>query len=177
MATDTSKLAPRIIVNEHDIPGKESRIRNKPITLMFGFAPIGRTCEMVVCNSASDVTREFGSPSSAPEKYFIDSALRLVSSGATALMTRLPYDNEQSHTVKYVDFKLEDPISMRDIATVPMETKVREKDDRAVTVLKEMHALDSRMTQVQRISQVTDDLNDRIHVMTNDELVELELDP
>ena len=177
MATDTSKLAPRIIVNEHDIPGREGRTRNKPVTLMFGFAPVGRTCEMVVCNSASDVMREFGSPTSAPEKYFIDSALRLVQSGATALMTRLPYDNEQSHTVKYVDFKVGDPISMRDISTVPMETKARQKDDRAVTVLKEMHYLDSRMTQVQRISQVSDSLSDRIHAMTNDELVELELDP
>ena len=144
---------------------------------MFGFAPVGRTCEMVVCNNANDILTEFGSPESAPEKYFIDSALRLVQSGATALMTRLPYDNDQSHTVKYVDFKVGEAISMRDIATVPMETKARKKDDRAVTVLKEMHSLDKRMTQVQRISQVSDKYGDRIHSMTNEALIELELDP
>ena len=40
-------------------------------------------------------------------------------------MTRLPYDNDQSHTVKYVDYVVEDPIAMRDIATVPMESKAR----------------------------------------------------
>ena len=83
-------------------------------------------------------------------------------------MTRLPYDNDQSHMVKYVDFKVEDAISMRDIATVPMETKTRKKDDRAVTVLKEMRNLDKRMTQVQRISQVSDKYGDRIHSMTNE---------
>lgn len=177
MATRTDKLAPRILINENDIESKVRQRLNKPITLMFGFAPIGRTCEMVVCNNAEDILTEFGSPESAPEKYFIDSALRLVQSGATALMTRLPYDNDQSHTVKYVDFKVEDPISMRDIATVPMETKTRQKDDRAVTVLKEMHSLDKRMTNVQRISQVYDKYGDRIHSMTNEELIELELDP
>ena len=40
-------------------------------------------------------------------------------------MTRLPYDNDQSHKVKYVDYKVEEPIAMKDFATVPMETKVR----------------------------------------------------
>lgn len=177
MATKTDKLAPRILINENDIESKVRQRLNKPITLMFGFAPIGRTCEMVVCNNAEDILTEFGSPESAPEKYFIDSALRLVQSGATALMTRLPYDNDQSHTVKYVDFKVEDPISMMDIATVPMETKTRQRDDRSVTVLKEMHSLDKRMTNVQRISQVYDKYGDRIHSMTNEELIELELDP
>ena len=177
MATQTDKLAPRILVNENDIESKVQKRLNKPITLMFGFAPIGRTCEMVVCNNANDILTEFGSPESAPEKYFIDSALRLVQSGATALMTRLPYDNDQSHTVKYIDFKVGEEISMRDIATVPMETKTRQKDDRAVTVLKEMHSLDKRMTNVQRISQVYDKYGDRIHSMTNEELIELELDP
>ena len=92
-------------------------------------------------------------------------------------MTRLPYDNDQSHTVKYVDFKVEDAISMRDIVTVPMETKARKKDDRAVTILKEMHTLDKRMTQVQRISQVSDQYGDIIHSMTNEKLIEVELDP
>jgi hypothetical protein len=177
MATQTDKLAPRILVNENDIESKVQKRLNKPITLMFGFAPIGRTCEMVVCNNANDILTEFGSPESAPEKYFIDSALRLVQSGATALMTRLPYDNDQSHTVKYIDFKVGEEISMGDIATVPMETKTRQKDDRAVTVLKEMHSLDKRMTNVQRISQVYDKYGDRIHSMTNEELIELELDP
>jgi hypothetical protein len=168
MATRTDKLAPRILVNENDIESKVRQRLNKPITLMFGFAPVGRTCEMVVCNNANDILTEFGSPTSAPEKYFIDSALRLVETGATALMTRLPYDNEQSHTVKYVDFKVGKAISMMDIATVPMETKTRKEDDRAVTVLKEMHYLDKHMTQVQRISQVSDKFGDRIHSMTNE---------
>ena len=79
--------------------------------------------------------------------------------------------------MKYVDFKVGSPISMKDIATVPMETKTRNTDDRAVTVLKEMHNLDNHMTQVQRISQVYDKYGDRIHSMTNEELIELELDP
>ena len=177
MATRTDKLAPRILVNENDIESKVRQRLNKPITLMFGFAPVGRICEMVVCNNDNDILTEFGSPTSAPEKYFIDSALRLVGSGATALMTRLPYDNEQSHTVKYVDFKLGQPISMKDISTVPMETKTRKDDDRGVTVLKELHRLDKHMTQFQRISQISDKFGDRIHSMTNEELIDLELDP
>lgn len=92
-------------------------------------------------------------------------------------MTRLPYDNDQSHTVKYVDYMLNDPISMKDIATVPLESKTRERDDIAVTMLKEMHDIDVLMTQVQRISQVSDDNGEYIHSMTNEELVELDLDP
>ena len=92
-------------------------------------------------------------------------------------MTRLPYDNDQSHTVKYVDYKVEDPISTMDIVTVPQETAMRKKDDKAVTVLKEMHHLDSKMTQVQRISQISNNLGEHIHKMTNEELVELEIDP
>ena len=51
MATSTDKLAPRIIINEHDLVPKEQKKLKHPITLMFGFSPIGRTCEMVVCNS------------------------------------------------------------------------------------------------------------------------------
>lgn len=93
-------------------------------------------------------------------------------------MTRLPYDNDQSHKVKYVDYKIEDPIAIKDIVTVPQETLMRKKDDKAVTALKEMHGIDNLMTQVQRISQVVDDkTQSRIHSMTNEELVELELDP
>lgn len=93
-------------------------------------------------------------------------------------MTRLPYDNDQSHTVKYVDYKVEEPISISDIVTVPQETKMRKKDDVAVTVLKEMHGIDPLMTQVQRISQVVQESDQtRIHSMTNEKLVELELDP
>ena len=38
-------------------------------------------------------------------------------------MTRLPYDNDQSHKVKYVDYKIEDPIAIKDIVTVPQETR------------------------------------------------------
>ena len=151
MATSTDKLAPRIIVNENEINRKKGKTINPPVTLIFGFAPVGRTCEMVVCNTRTDITREFGFPVSTPEKYFIDSAFRLVDNGATVLMTRLPYDNDQSHKVKYVDYSLEDPISIKDIVTVPQETKTRKKDDRSVTILKEMHELDRRMTQVQRI--------------------------
>lgn len=177
MAISTDKLAPRIIVNENDITDKGIKSVNPPVTLMFGFAPVGRTLEMVVCNKSDDVTDEFGFPVSAPEKYFIDSALRLIDEGATVLMTRLPYDNDQSHTVKYVDYRLEDAISIADIATVPAETKARQKDDVAVTILKEMHDLDHRMTSVQRISQVTNNVGEHIRSMTNEELVELELDP
>ena len=40
-----------------------------------------------------------------------------------------------------------------------------------------MHDLDKSMSQVQRISQVSDKYGDRIHSMTNEELIELELDP
>ena len=113
---------------------------------MFGFSPIGRTCEMVVCRNEIDVTNEFGFPESAPEKYFIDSAIRVINEGGTALMTRLPYDNDQSNTVKYVEYGIEDPIAMSDIATIPAESKVRMDNDDAVTVLKEMNRLDRRMT-------------------------------
>ena len=58
MAIQTDKLAPRILVNENDIESKVAKRLNKPITLMFGFAPIGRTCEMVVCNNANDIHNE-----------------------------------------------------------------------------------------------------------------------
>ena len=177
MATSTDKLAPRIIINEHDISQKRRMGRKHPITLIFGFAPLGRMCEMVECNTLKDIQEEFGSPVSAPEKYFIDSAMRLVQNDATVLMTRLPYDNDQAHNVKYIDYRLEDSISMRDIATVPMETKTRQTDDVAVTVLKAMHRVDSRMTQVQRISQVANEAGELIGTMTNEQLVDLELDP
>ena len=136
---------------------------------------------MVVCNNSNDISREFGFPSSAPEKYFIDSATRLVETGATAIMTRLPYDNYQCHNVKYVDFKLEDPIGMIDIASGPAEEKTREKDDVAVTILEEMHGLDNSMGQLQRISQkpYVDENGDEylIGSMTNKELLDLELYP
>jgi hypothetical protein len=148
MATSTDKLAPRIIINEHEKHADAPRRHRPPVTLIFGFAPIGRTCEMVTCNSVSEISQEFGFPMSAPEKYFIDSATRLVQEGATVLMTRLPYDNAQSHTVKYVDYTLENAISLRDLITVPMETRMREKDNNAVTVLKELHDIDHRITQV-----------------------------
>lgn len=179
MATDTSKLAPRIIINEHDqTPGAGTRTPwNAPVTLIFGFSGVGRTCEMVVCNSEAEILNEFGYPESQPEKYFIDAGLKMVRQGATALMTRLPYDNPQSHTVKYIDYRLEEPISMYDIATIPMETITREKDDDAVTILKEMHNVDSSMNQLQRISVVHDNTGTSVHRMTNESLVELDLDP
>jgi len=178
MATSTDKLAPRIIINENDISMARAKERKPPVTLIFGFAPKGRTCEMVECNTLAEITQEFGSPDSSPEKYFIDAGLRMVQSGATAIMTRLPYDNDQSHNVKYVDYKLEDAIALSDIYTVPMETKMRQKDNVAVSVLKEMHGIDPTMTQVQRISQVVDERDQtRIHSMANEKLVELELDP
>lgn len=92
-------------------------------------------------------------------------------------MTRLPYDNEQSHTVKYVDYSVGKPLTMGDIATAPAETKMRKTLNNTVTILKEMHAVDSRMTQLRKIKQVKDSVGECIHSMTNDELVELELDP
>lgn len=177
MAIQTDKLAPKILVNEHDIEQKKTRVWKHPTTLIFGFSPIGRTCEMVVCNHANDITKEFGYPTTAPEKYFIDAGLKVIQNGATAVMTRLPYDNAQSHTVKYVDYKVETPISMRDIATIPAESKTRKKDDVAVTILKDMHGIDERMTQVQRISQVFNDAGEAIGRTTNEKLVETELDP
>ena len=45
-----------------------------------------------------------------------------------------------------MEYQIEDPIALRDIATIPAETKARENDDYAVTALKEMHYLDERMT-------------------------------
>lgn len=173
----TDKLAPRIIINENEINDPQARIMNSPVTLMFGFAPVGRICEMVVCNSTSDVSTEFGFPQTAPEKYFIDSANRLIENGATVLMTRLPYDNMQSHEVKYVDYKVGDPIAIKDIATGPMESRVRETDDGGVDILKEMNALDPRLNQYQRITQVRDDYGISIGHMTNEDLMEVELDP
>ena len=56
----------------------KTKKRVHPITLMFGFAPVGKTCEMVECNSEADIYGEFGFPVTAPEKYFIDSASRVV---------------------------------------------------------------------------------------------------
>ena len=126
MAIDTSKLAPRIIINEHELPNPRNYAKTKPVTLIFGFAPLGKTLEMVVCNNAVDITNEFGYPSSAAEKYFIDAGMRVVNEGATALMTRLPYDNFAQHNVKYVDYHIEDPIAIKDISTGPKESMVRE---------------------------------------------------
>ena len=64
MATSTDKLAPRIIINEHAASsgvGGERRW-SKPTTLIFGFSPVGRTCEMVACHSEADIINEFGYP-------------------------------------------------------------------------------------------------------------------
>ena len=177
MATDTSKLAPRIIINERDLSQKLSKKRQQPITLIFGFSPIGKTCEMVECNETYDIYGEFGYPATAAEKYFIDAGLKVVENGATALMTRLPYDNAQSHTVKCIDYKVETPIALSDLATIPMETKIRKKDNNAVVVLKKMHGLDDRMNQVQRITMVEQPDGTHVKSITAEELVELELDP
>ena len=92
-------------------------------------------------------------------------------------MTRLPYDNPQSHSVKYIDYRIEKPISMYDIATVPMETITRERDDAAVTILKEMHRIDNSMNQLQRISPISDNTGKHVSRMSNESLIELELDP
>lgn len=92
-------------------------------------------------------------------------------------MTRLPYDNPQSHSVKYIDYRIEKPISMYDIATVPMETITRERDDAAVTILKEMHRVDNSLNQLQRISPISDNTGKHVFRMSNESLIELELDP
>lgn len=55
MATATNKLAPRILINENDISDTLKKKLNSPITLMFGFAPMGRINEMVVCNTPTEV--------------------------------------------------------------------------------------------------------------------------
>ena len=141
-STSTVKSAPRIIVNEHEIFDKVKRIPKAPVTLVFGFSPIGRTNEMVVCNTVKEISDEFGFPTSSAEKWFVDAAMNVVRNGATALMTRLPYDNFQCHEVKYVDFTIEPSIGLKDLATGHMETKTREKDDIGVTILKEMRNLD-----------------------------------
>lgn len=78
MATSTDKLAPRIIINENDISSPRTRQRKPPVTLIFGFAPKGRTCEMVECNSETEIMQEFGTADSAPEKYFMDAGMRMV---------------------------------------------------------------------------------------------------
>lgn len=78
MALDTGRLAPKIIINENEIIDTSKPKPKPPVTLLFGFSPIGRTCELVRCDSVSDVYQEFGYPQSAPEKYFIDSAIRLI---------------------------------------------------------------------------------------------------
>ena len=172
----TDKLAPRIIINENEINDPQTRIMNSPVTLVFGFAPVGKICEMVACNSTNDISNEFGFPETAAEKYFIDSAIRLVENGATVLMTRLPYDNMQSHEVKYVDYKVGEPIAIKDIATGPMESKVRETDDGGIDILKEMNSLDPRINQYQRRTQVHDSYGISIGHITNEELMEIELD-
>lgn len=78
MATDTSKLAPRIIINEHEIDSPLTKEFKEPVTLLFGFSQRGRTNEMVVCNSTLEISNEFGFPVTAPEKYFIDAGARIV---------------------------------------------------------------------------------------------------
>lgn len=177
MAILTDRLAPRIIINENDIPEPNKNIRNSPVTLIFGFAPIGRTMDMVVCNSTSDIYQEFGQPESLPEKYFIDSALRVVQSGATALMTRLPYDNSQCNKFKYVEYQVKDPISMHDLATGPMEDNMRDIDDNGVTILKQLNGIDKSMTQFQRIVQTEGNNGLLIKSMPTNELTNIELDP
>lgn len=91
-------------------------------------------------------------------------------------MVRLPYDNFQSHEVKYIDFKVEDPISIADIATGPAESRARDKDESGVSILKELHDIDRSLNQYQRISQVKDSNGLLIGHMTSEELVELDLD-
>lgn len=175
---NTDRLAPRIVLNEDELNPTPSGKLVQPVVLSMGFSPIGRTNEMVVCNTVNEIYREFGYPTSAPEKWFVDAGVRVVQNGGTALMTRLPYDNFQCHSVRYVDYRLDDPIAWRDIATGPAETQTRLRDDSGVTVLKEMNAVDSRMNQFQRIVQKPTPQGDDVHIgsMTNEELQELELD-
>ena len=64
MAIQTNKLAPRIIINEYaetaGVGGQ--RPWSSPTTLIFGFSPVGKTCEMVVCHSEAEIINEFGYP-------------------------------------------------------------------------------------------------------------------
>lgn len=80
MAIPTDKLSPRVIINEYE---KTSGLGNqmpwsRPTTLIFGFSPVGKTCEMVVCHSEADIINEFGYPQTHTEKYFIDAGLKVV---------------------------------------------------------------------------------------------------
>ena len=61
-------------------------------------------------------------------------------------MTRLPYDNFQCHNVKFVDYKIQEPLSIKDITTGPQESKARESDDIGVSVLKELRNIDVSIT-------------------------------
>ena len=61
-------------------------------------------------------------------------------------MTRLPYDNFQCHNVKFVDYNVQEPLSIKDITTGPQESKARESDDIGVSVLKELRNIDSSIT-------------------------------
>ena len=151
----TLTKAPGIFTNEIDLSsyvgGPPTRL---PVCLMFGFSPKGAILEPKYMRSISDIQTEYGAPETSLEKYFYNAGIRTVLGGGTALMVRLPYDNAQANTIKYVRYSIGNPIHRRFVYEKGERTEAwyRKLDNEGIDTLNKMHELDSNMNGYSRIT-------------------------
>ena len=151
---ETRTKAPGISVTERDKSDYSGNGEYKsPVCLVFGFAPKGPFLEANYITSLSQLKSTFGRPEDSLEKYFYNAAVRVIKSGGTALMTRLPYDNAQANTVKYVRYSVEQPIHRQYVYADGdvSEEKYRAVDNDGIDVLNIMHELDDHLNGYSRI--------------------------
>lgn len=150
----TATKAPGIFTNEIDLSQYDGPPPTpSPVCLMFGFAPKGDILEPKYMTTVADVEEEYGTPENSLERYFYNAAVRTIAGGGTALMTRLPYDNAQANTIKYVRYSIGDPIHRQFVYEKGEESEAwfRQLDNEGVDVLNKMHDLDSNMNGFSRI--------------------------
>ena len=152
--SNTLTKAPGIFTNEIDLSNYDGAPPTKsPVCLMFGFSPKGAVLEPKYMRTIPDVVAEYGLPENTLEKYFYNAAVRTILGGGTALMTRLPYDNAQANTIKYVRYSIEQPVHRDFIYEKGDESEAwfRQLDNEGVDVLNRMHDLDNHMNGFSRI--------------------------
>ena len=151
---NTLTQAPGVKINETDLSNYEIEPRPEPpVCLIFGFSPRGDLLSPKYIRSMADQDETYGRPETSLEKYFYNAASRVLSGGGTPMMVRLPYDNEQCNTVKYVRYSVEPPIHMDYVYAdgEKSEERYRRIDNDGVEVLKKMNEVDSYLRGFSRI--------------------------
>lgn len=151
----TLTKAPGVFTNEIDLSSYENRPPTRsPVCLMFGFAPKGAILESKYMRSVTEIQSEFGLPETSLEKYFYNAGVRTVLGGGTALMVRLPYDNAQANSIKYVRYAVGNPIHRKFVYEKGEQTEswYRKLDNEGIDTLNRMHELDSNMNGYSRIT-------------------------